>query len=68
MKTDVAGNELQIGDEVWSFHSYYKRLVKAVVVKFTPKGITVKYIDKNMTYNCRSNQLIKAAHNGTKSS
>lgn len=42
--TDVLGQPVQVGDHVVISRTGYRELVKAVVVKLTPKGIKAKWL------------------------
>lgn len=41
--TDVLGQPVQVGDQVVISRTGYRELVKAEVVKLTPKGIKAKW-------------------------
>jgi len=67
MRTDVANNELNIGDEVWIVSSYFQLLLRAHITGFTPKMITVKLLNRVRTKNVNQACIIKSPHDGTKS-
>lgn len=40
---DYLNKEVQVGDEVVITEPYYHNFARGVIVKFTPKGVKVKY-------------------------
>ena len=40
---DFLGKEVQVGDEVVIIEPHYHDLIRGSIVKFTPKGVKVKY-------------------------
>lgn len=63
---DFLGNELQVGDKVVCLERDYRNLIRATVVKLTPKMIFVEFTRK--TYpdhmvteevKCFSDQVVK---------
>lgn len=42
-RVDKEGTEVNIGDVVWIIQPNYRELVKAVIIKFTPKACRVLY-------------------------
>ena len=40
---DFTGRAVFVGDEVIIVEPYYHNLIRGLIVKFTPKGIKVKY-------------------------
>lgn len=57
---DAAGQEVYIGDLVIFTDSYTSNLVEGTVIKFTPKGVTMKYSDSHKdAINRRFAQVVK---------
>ena len=40
---DFLDREVQVGDEVIIVEPHYHNLIRGLIVKFTPKGVKVKY-------------------------
>ena len=40
---DFLGKKVQVGDKVIIIEPYYHNLIRGLIVKFTPKGVKVKY-------------------------
>lgn len=54
MKPDFFGQEIQVGDDVAATEPHYHNIVLCKVIKFTPKGIKVEFIDPIITSRSRS--------------
>lgn len=53
---DFLGKELSIGDGVVLIRPNYRQLIKAKVIRFTPKMVVVEYVDTMWPYE----QQVKA--------
>ena len=65
-RLDFLGNKIVVGDDIVVINPWYRDLVRAKIIKITPKMITVKLNDRNGTTTRYSEQTVKIIKDGKK--